>query len=316
MLHSISFLIQYNMDYQTVIEKIYGELQGLWGQGKVADYIPALAKVNPRQFGISLATLDGQYYQAGDAETCFSIQSISKVFSLAMVTRHIGDEIWQSVGREPSGNPFNSLVQLEYEHGKPRNPFINAGALVVTDRLISLYPHPKDAILEFVRGLCNNDDIYYDKEIARSERANADRNMALAYLMKSFGNIRNDVDTLIDVYCHQCAISMSCVDLSRAFLFLCNRGLNPFSGEQVLTGSQVKRLGALMLTCGFYDESGDFAFRAGVPGKSGVGGGIAAYIPGNLSITVWSPELNRHGNSLIGMEALERFTTDIGNSIF
>ena len=297
------------MDYQTVIEKIYGELQGLWGQGKVADYIPALAKVNPRQFGISLATLDGQYYRAGDAETCFSIQSISKVFSLAMVTRHIGDEIWQSVGREPSGNPFNSLVQLEYEHGKPRNPFINAGALVVTDRLISLYPHPKDAILEFVRGLCNNDDIYYDKEIARSERANADRNMALAYLMKSFGNIRNDVDTLIDVYCHQCAIS-------RAFLFLCNRGLNPFSGEQVLTGSQAKRLGALMLTCGFYDESGDFAFRAGVPGKSGVGGGIAAYIPGNLSITVWSPELNRHGNSLIGMEALECFTTDIGNSIF
>ena len=316
MLHSISFLIQYNMDYQTVIEKIYGELQGLWGQGKVADYIPALAKVNPRQFGISLATLDGQYYRAGDAETCFSIQSISKVFSLAMVTRHIGDEIWQSVGREPSGNPFNSLVQLEYEHGKPRNPFINAGALVVTDRLISLYPHPKDAILEFVRGLCNNDDIYYDKEIARSERANADRNMALAYLMKSFGNIRNDVDTLIDVYCHQCAISMSCVDLSRAFLFLCNRGLNPFSGEQVLTGSQAKRLGALMLTCGFYDESGDFAFRVGLPGKSGVGGGIAAYIPGSLAVAVWSPGLDRHGNSLAGMAALEQFTTDIGNSIF
>ena len=305
-----------NTRYKDIIGQIYREVKALPADGNVADYIPALAKVNPRQFGISLATLDGQYYRAGDAEACFSIQSISKVFSLAMVTRHIGDEIWQSVGREPSGNPFNSLVQLEYEHGKPRNPFINAGALVVTDRLISLYPHPKDAILEFVRGLCNNDDIYYDKEIARSERANADRNMALAYLMKSFGNIRNDVDTLIDVYCHQCAISMSCVDLSRAFLFLCNRGLNPFSGEQVLTGSQAKRLGALMLTCGFYDESGDFAFRAGVPGKSGVGGGIAAYIPGNLSITVWSPELNRHGNSFIGMEALERFTTDIGNSIF
>ena len=299
-----------------MIDKIRDEVRELWGQGRVADYIPALEKVNPRQFGMAVATLDRQEYSTGDAQVCFSIQSISKVFTLAMVTRHVGDDIWDAVGREPSGNPFNSLVQLEYEQGKPRNPFINAGALVVTDRLISLYPHPKDAMLEFVRSLCGNDDIYYDKEIARSERLNADRNMSLAYLMKSFGNIRNDVDTLLDVYCHQCAISMSCVDLARAFLFLSNRGVNPFSGKQVLSVSQAKRLGALMLTCGFYDESGDFAFRAGLPGKSGVGGGIAAYIPGNLAVTVWSPELNRHGNSLAGMAALEHFTTDIGNSIF
>ena len=304
------------MDYQSVIDRIRDEVRELWGQGRVADYIPALEKVNPRQFGMAVATLDRQEYSTGDAQVCFSIQSISKVFTLAMVTRHVGDDIWDAVGREPSGNPFNSLVQLEYEQGKPRNPFINAGALVVTDRLISLYPHPKDAMLEFVRSLCGNDDIYYDKEIARSERLNADRNMSLAYLMKSFGNIRNDVDALLDVYCHQCAISMSCVDLARAFLFLSNRGVNPFSGKQVLSVSQAKRLGALMLTCGFYDESGDFAFRAGLPGKSGVGGGIAAYIPGNLAVTVWSPELNRHGNSLAGMAALEHFTTDIGNSIF
>ena len=304
------------MDYQSVIDRIRDEVRELWGQGRVADYIPALEKVNPRQFGMAVVTLDRQEYSTGDAQVCFSIQSISKVFTLAMVTRHVGDDIWDAVGREPSGNPFNSLVQLEYEQGKPRNPFINAGALVVTDRLISLYPHPKDAMLEFVRSLCGNDDIYYDKEIARSERLNADRNMSLAYLMKSFGNIRNDVDTLLDVYCHQCAISMSCVDLARAFLFLSNRGVNPFSGKQVLSVSQAKRLGALMLTCGFYDESGDFAFRAGLPGKSGVGGGIAAYIPGNLAVTVWSPELNRHGNSLAGMAALEHFTTDIGNSIF
>ena len=267
------------MDYQSVIDRIRDEVRELWGQGRVADYIPALEKVNPRQFGMAVATLDRQEYSTGDAQVCFSIQSISKVFTLAMVTRHVGDDIWDAVGREPSGNPFNSLVQLEYEQGKPRNPFINAGALVVTDRLISLYPHPKDAMLEFVRSLCGNDDIYYDKEIARSERLNADRNMSLAYLMN-------------------------------------NRGVNPFSGKQVLSVSQAKRLGALMLTCGFYDESGDFAFRAGLPGKSGVGGGIAAYIPGNLAVTVWSPELNRHGNSLAGMAALEHFTTDIGNSIF
>ena len=299
-----------------MIDGIHSRLRDRWGQGRVADYIPALAEVDPRQFGIAVAALDGSEYRCGDAQVCFSIQSISKVFTLAMVIQRLGDDIWKSVGREPSGNPFNSLVQLEHEHGIPRNPFINAGALVVTDRLISLYSHPKDAVLEFVRSLCGNDDIYYNKEIARSERLNADRNMALAYFMKSFGNIVNDVDTLLDVYCHQCAISMSCVDLARAFLFLSNRGVNPSDGTRILTVSQAKRLGALMLTCGFYDESGDFAFRAGLPGKSGVGGGIAAYIPGNLAITVWSPELNRHGNSLIGMAALEHFTTDIGNSIF
>lgn len=304
------------MDYGEVITKIHQELQSYWGKGKVADYIPALAEVHPEQYAIAIETLGGKSYQVGDSATCFSIQSISKVFTLAMVTRYLGDQLWKFVGREPSGNPFNSLVQLEYEQGIPRNPFINAGALVVTDRLMSLYDHPKDAILEFVRGICGNDDIYYDKYIARSEREHADRNMALGYLMKSFGNIRHDVEAVVDVYCHQCAISMSCVDLSRAFLFLANHGSNPFNSEQILTISQAKRLGALMLTCGFYDESGDFAFRAGLPGKSGVGGGVAAYIPGNLAISVWSPELNRHGNSLIGMETLERFTTDIGNSIF
>lgn len=304
------------MDYGEVITKIHQELQSYWGKGKVADYIPALAEVHPEQYAIAIETLGGKSYQVGDSATCFSIQSISKVFTLAMVTRYLGDQLWKFVGREPSGNPFNSLVQLEYEQGIPRNPFINAGALVVTDRLMSLYDHPKDAILEFVRGICGNDDIYYDKYIARSEREHADRNMALGYLMKSFGNIRHDVEAVVDVYCHQCAISMSCVDLSRAFLFLANHGSNPFNSEQILTISQAKRLGALMLTCGFYDESGDFAFRAGLPGKSGVGGGVAAYIPDNLAISVWSPELNRHGNSLIGMETLERFTTDIGNSIF
>lgn len=304
------------MDYGEVIARLYDEVKSFRGQGKVADYIPALAEVDPGQYGIAVQTLTGKTFQVGDAETRFSIQSISKVFTLAMVTRHLGDELWKSVGREPSGNPFNSLVQLEHEQGIPRNPFINAGALVVTDRLMSLYEHPKDAILDFVRNLCGNDDIYYDKHIAQSERGHADRNLALAYFMKNFGNIKNDVEAVVDVYCHQCAIAMSCVDLSRAFLFLADHGLNPYSREQILTVSQAKRLGALMLTCGFYDESGDFAFRAGLPGKSGVGGGVAAYIPGNLAIAVWSPELNEHGNSLMGMETLERFTTDIGNSIF
>lgn len=302
--------------YRKVIERIYQEVLPYQGQGHVADYIPALAEVNPRQFGIAVETLTGDSITKGDASTCFSIQSISKVFTFAMVMGHIGEEIWKSVGREPSGNPFNSLVQLEHEKGFPRNPFINAGALVVTDRLIEIYPRPKEAILDYVRELCGNDDIYYDRRVAQSEREHADRNMALAYFMKSFGNIHNDVETLIDVYCHQCAIAMNCVDLSKAFLFLANRGVNPFDGKRLLTESQAKRLGAVMATCGFYDESGDFAFRVGLPGKSGVGGGIAAYLPEKLSIAVWGPELDVHGNSLMGIEALERFTTGISRSIF
>ena len=187
------------MDYGIVIEKIHQELKAYWGKGKVADYIPALAEVEPKRYGIAIETLDGHSFQVGDADIRFSIQSISKVFALAMVTRHLGDRIWKFVGREPSGHPFNSLVQLEYEHGIPRNPFINAGALVVTDRLMSLYEQPKDAILQFVRGICGNDDIYYDKHIARSEREHADRNMALGYLMKSFGNMENDVEDVVDV---------------------------------------------------------------------------------------------------------------------
>ena len=304
------------MDYQSVIARIYEEVKPYWGQGKTADYIPALASVDPRQLGISVATNDGALYAVGDTDVDFSIQSISKVFTLVMVARHLGDSLWKSVGREPSGNPFNSLVQLEYENGIPRNPFINAGALVITDRMMDLYDRPKDTLLRFLRQLSSCDDVYFDRRVAVSEIEHADRNRALGYFMKSFGNIHNDVETLIDIYCHQCSVTMNCEELARAFRFLANRGVNPSDGERILSESMSKRLNALMLTCGFYDESGDFAFRVGMPGKSGVGGAVGAVIPGVLSVAVWSPELDVHGNSLIGMEALERFTSALGVSIF
>lgn len=299
-----------------LLQTIEAEISPYFGRGRVADYIPALAEVSPRQFGMSVALPDGTLVSTGDSGVKFSIQSISKVFTLAMVMRHVGDELWRSVGREPSGSPFNSLVQLEHEAGVPRNPFINAGAIVVTDRLMDHYPRPKDAILRFVRRVACSDDIYFDSKVARSEIENSSRNMALAYFMKSFGNIGNDVDTLIDIYCHQCSISMTCDELARAMLFLANGGVNPSDGESLLTPGRTKRLNSLMLTCGFYDESGDFAFRVGMPGKSGVGGGVVGVIPGRLSVAVWSPELDSCGNSLIGMEALERFTTGLGLSIF
>jgi len=305
------------IDYYSIIKKIYDEVSvyGI-GKGKVADYIPALKNVNPKQYGIAITTLDGQTFKVGDAQTKFSIQSISKVFTLAMAVRIMGKELWERVGKEPSGTSFNSLVQLEYENGIPRNPLINAGAIVITDLLSELLKDPKKEILSFVRQISGSDDIYYNKIVKDSELEHAQRNIALTYLMKSFGNINSDVDKLMDIYCSQCSIEMNCVELARSFLFLANRGLNPFDGERILSDSRAKRLSALMFSCGFYDESGEFAFRVGMPGKSGVGGGIVAIIPGELSIAVWSPELNKYGNSFIGIETLEKFTTDIGKSIF
>jgi glutaminase len=302
--------------YQGLIDGVYSDVQPYFGRGKVADYIPALARVRPDQLGIALQTLDGQTAAAGDSEIRFSIQSISKTFSLALAFALEGNDLWKRVGVEPSGNPFNSLIQLEFENGKPRNPFINAGALVVTDVLCRHYDDPKSVILNFIRSLAGENSIHFDDEVAASEKTTGFRNQSLAWFLKSCGNLHSDVDTVLDVYFHQCSIAMNCRELSRAFLFLANHGVHPYTGEALLTRSQAKRLNAILLTCGFYDQAGEFAFRVGMPGKSGVGGGVAAFIPGELAIAVWSPELNEYGNSVVGMQALEWFTTRTGRSIF
>jgi glutaminase len=299
-----------------ILKEIQDEIQPLFGQGKVADYIPALKRVDPRKFGAALCTIDGEVIQTGDALEPFSIQSISKVFTLSMAFAAHGDSIWKRVGKEPSGNAFNSLVQLEYEKGIPRNPFINAGALVVTDMLVSDHADPKRVFLEFMRKVSLNYTIEFDNEVARSEKEHGFRNAALVNFLKSLGNINNSIEEVLDNYFHHCALSMTCVDLARAMLYFANHGILPSTGEQLLTVSRAKRLNSIMMTCGFYDQAGEFAFRVGLPGKSGVGGGIVAIIPGKLAICVWSPELNPKGNSVIGMKTLELFTTKTGISVF
>ena len=304
------------MNVDAVLQQIHHELQPLLGSGTVADYIPELARVSPRHFGMAVVGVDGRVARAGDADLPFSIQSISKLFALVMALQLEGDEIWARVGREPSGTPFNSLVQLEAESGRPRNPFINPGALVITDLLCSRYAVPENALVEFVRGLAGNPQIHYNRAVAASERRSAHRNAAMAHLMKSFGNLRNGVDDVLDAYCRHCAIDMSCVELARAVGFLAHGGVHPPSGQAVLSPSRAKRLNALMLTCGTYDAAGDFAFRVGLPAKSGVGGGIVAVLPGECGICVWSPALEPSGNSLLGALALERFTTLTGRSVF
>jgi glutaminase len=304
------------LNYQQILHEIFSEVQPLFGHGKVADYIPALKRINPRKFGIALCNLQGDVIQLGDSLEPFSIQSISKVFTLSMAISQNGDSVWKRVGKEPSGNAFNSLLQLEYEKGIPRNPFINAGALVVTDMLVSDHKNPKQVFLDFMRKISLNSGIAYDNEVAASEKEHGFRNAALVNFLKSLHNVQNDIEEVLDNYFHHCALAMNCVDLARSMLYLANHGILPSTGERLLTVSRAKRLNSIMLTCGFYDQAGEFAFRVGLPGKSGVGGGIVAVIPGKFGICVWSPELNSKGNSVVGMKTLELFTTKTGISIF
>lgn len=303
------------MNYQPLLDEIAAEVRPFLGQGKVADYIPALARVPGERFGMALATLEGELFGTGDWQTPFSVQSVTKVFTLALVLASDRDALWTRVGREPSGNPFNSLVQLEYERGIPRNPFINAGALVVTDRLLSLTGDAFGSLREFLRAESGGTGIDADPEVARSEREHGHRNAALAHFLASCGNLENDVDTVLDHYFRQCALRMHCGELARATLFLARHGLRA-DGARHFTRSEAKRMNAVMLTCGTYDAAGDFAYRVGLPGKSGVGGGIVAVIPGRCALCVWGPELDRHGNSVAGVEALDRFTTKTGWSVF
>src|SRR5579863_1331268 len=305
-----------DQNYSAILEQIHRDITPWRTAGRVADYIPELAKVPAERFGMAVVTLDGRVFSVGDAEQRFSVQSISKLFACTLAFQLLGDALWERVGREPSGNAFNSLVQLESEHGVPRNPFINAGALVVTDVLCRRFVGAETALVQFMRRLTGVTDLDYDLRVANSELANAERNRAMAHFMASFGNLQMPPEIVIDAYCRQCAIEMNCVELATAALFLANGGVAPVSGERILDASPTKRLSALMLTCGTYDAAGDFVYRVGLPAKSGVGGGIVAVLPGQWAVCVWSPGLDPAGNSLAGVQALEWLTTLTGRSIF
>ena len=305
-------------DLRAIVADLHAELAPRLGEGTVADYIPELARIDPRQLGIALVTPDGEVASAGDAETPFSIQSISKVFLLTLALGRVGESVWTRVGREPSGSPFNSIVQLEREEGRPRNPFINAGAIVVTDVVLAGHS-PREAIgecLRFLRYLADDESIVVDQAVARSELATGARNRALAWFMRGFGRLDHDVDKVLGVYFHSCAVAMSCRQLARAGLFLAAGGRDPLRGHSVVRPARARRINALMLTCGLYDASGDFAYRVGLPAKSGVGGGILAVAPGRASICVWSPGLDGYGNSRLGGLALEGLARRTGWSIF
>lgn len=303
------------MNYQAILEEIHEEIKPLLGQGKVADYIPPLAGRSSSHFGITLRTVDGKVYSVGEARERFSIQSIAKVFNLTRAMQLEGDAVWKRVGREPSGGAFNSLGQLELENGIPRNPMINAGALVVMDIILNHTAAGEDLILEIVRDLTDEPSINYDLIVAEAEHETGHRNRATAWLLKTYDNLDNPVERVLQAYFRLCSLSMNCEELTRAFLYLAAGGVSP-DGKVVANKRQVKRINAVMLTCGVYDEAGDFAYRVGLPCKSGVGGGIVAVMPGEFIATVWSPGLSDKGNSLAGTRALELLTTKTKSSIF
>lgn len=305
-------------DLQTLLNAIAADMAAREHKGDLPGYIPELAKTDIGKFGVAVTTVEGGLFTAGDAGQAFSLQSISKVFALTLALGRQGDALWRRVGREPSGSAFNSIVQLEHEHGVPRNPFINAGAIVVTDVILAGRA-PREAIgeiLRFVQFLADDDTILIDPAVAKSETEHGFRNRALANYMRAFGNLERPADETLGVYFHQCAIAMTCIQLARAGLFLAHGGVNPLTGHGVVSAKRARRINALMLTCGHYDASGDFAFRVGLPGKSGVGGGILAIVPGKASIAVWSPGLNQNGNSLLGTLALERLAQEMSWSVF
>ena len=301
--------------YDALLEWIADEVRPYVGDGRVADYIPALARVPPDRFGMALATVDGRLYGVGDYRERFSLQSISKVYSLALVMARDAGALRGRVGVEPSGNAFNSLIQLEYERGIPRNPFINAGALVVPDILQSQTGDAAGAVLDFLRTESDDPTITVDGVVAASEAEHGDLNLALAHFMAAYGNIENPVGLTADHYFRHCSIAMSCAETAMAGLFLARHGVRT-DGTRLLPVLGAKRVNALMMTCGAYDAAGDFAFRVGLPGKSGVGGGIMAVVPGRATLCVWSPGLDQHGNSVAGVEALDRFSAATGWSVF
>ncbi len=300
---------------QDILDTITKEAKAESHKGKVANYIPELAKVDKNKFGIGLLDEHGRLFKAGDAEERFSIQSISKVLTLSMAFGLLGNDLWKRVDVEPSGDPFNHLSLLEMENGIPRNPLINAGAIVIADVLISQLKNPKEAFLEYVRNITNDPSIAYDTHVAASEQKTGFRNYAAANLIKSFNNLHHPVEEVLDFYFHACSLSMSCEQLVHVFYMFSNRG-KCLRNHEYLNTNQIKRINAIMLTSGFYDEAGEFAFKVGLPGKSGVGGGIVALLPGKFCVATWSPGLNEKGNSKLGMQALEKLTTRIGLSIF
>ncbi|MEU3463845.1 glutaminase A [Streptomyces sp. NPDC006733] len=305
------------MDLREMVDEAYGAGLRLVGSGQQARGVPQLAAVPLDRLGVALATVDGEVIGAGDCREPFSVQSLSKVFSLALALAHEGESLWKGVRRQPSSLRYDALVQLDVDHGVPRNPFVNAGALVVVDRLMAAHrTRSAAAVLELLRAESGNPAIRIDPRVAESERGASHRNAAAALLMASHGRLEHEAAELLDQYVDQCAIAASCVDVAQAGLFLARGGRRARGRPPLLPARQVRRLNAVVLTCGTYGAAGDVACEVGAPVKSGIGGGVLAVFPGHGTVCAWSPGLDEAGNSVAGMAVVEEVADATGWSVF
>jgi glutaminase len=287
--------------------------------GKVASYIPELGKANADTLGVYISSISGEEFFAGDYEYKFTIQSISKVISLMLALKDSGTElVFSKVGVNPTSDAFNSIIPLEYKSpDKPLNPMINAGA-IATVSLIKGKDEKEtfDRVLEFTRKITNNDQIDINENVFFSERETGHKNRALAYFMKDIGVFNQKVEDILEVYFKQCAMEVTCKDIARIGAMLANDGIMPWNGERVISKEIARTVKTIMVTCGLYDGSGEFAVDIGIPGKSGVGGGIMGAVPGRMGIGVVGPALDSKGNSLAGIKVLEELSKDLDLSIF
>lgn len=300
------------------LEDMVDEARSYAKDGQVADYIPALGKANPTDLSIAVYTVDG-CRSAGDVSKPFTIQSVSKILTLAIAISDIGEErVFSKVGMEPTGDPFNSISKLEQQvPAKPLNPMINAGALTVTDLISGQDCQEKlERLLELVRKMSGNSQVTYNLEVAKSEYRTAYLNRALCYFLKEHGVIESDIESLIDIYTKQCAIEVSCTDLARIGYVLANEGVCPETSEQLLPKEITRLVKTFMVTCGMYNASGEFAIKVGIPAKSGVSGAILGTVPEQMGIGIYGPALDEKGNSIAGVKLLEIFAGKHRLSIF
>ncbi len=286
--------------------------------GRVADYIPELAKADAASFALAACTSRGEIVTLGSDSLEFSIQSISKPFVYALALADYGVEaVHKRVGVEPTGDAFNSIIRLEQNTNRPHNPMINAGAIAVTSMIAAKNGKaPLERLLELIALASGRESVHVDLPVYLSEAASGHRNRAIAHLMKHFGMLQGDVQRTLDLYFQQCSVLVSCRDLAVMASTLANKGVNPVSGVRVLPEDAVTHALNLMLTCGLYDSAGRFAFEAGIPAKSGVCGGIIAVAQGKAGLAAFSPPLDERGNSLRAMHALREISEKLNLHAF
>jgi glutaminase len=302
-------------EVQALIDRLHAEYAGL-NDGEVATYIPELAKANPDEFGVSVVTTDGRVFEAGNCDRLFTIQSISKPLTFGIALEELGPEtVSQHVGVEPSGDAFNS-IELQSGTNRPHNPMINSGAIAITAMLHARHGHATiDHLLDRLSALAGR-PLSIDAAVYASERRTGHRNRAIAHLLMNFDVLRSDADAVLDVYFQQCAIQVTCRDLATMAATLANMGRNPVTGKSAYDISSVKDILSIMFTCGMYDYSGQWAYRVGVPAKSGVGGGIIAVVNRQLGIGTYSPRLDAFGNSRRGVEVCAELAARLGLHVF